>query len=191
MSASPKHLRTESLAELCSYWDKAFIERAYWTLLGRAPDPDGGTHYLNRLRNGVSKLTILLRLRESKEGRERDPKIAGLDKVLARHRQAIHPITGPVVRFFTRREGDTRLERAQRTIINHVAAIHSLAERSGADTGAVSGVSQIGSASRTETGMVDHMLMRLVRVEAALKRIEDRLRAEPAPQTRGKAGRKL
>ena len=191
MSAGPNNLRAESFAELCSYWDEAFIERAYWTLLGRAPDSDGGAHYLNRLRNGVSKLTILLRLRESEEGRERDPKIAGLDKALERHRQAIHPITGPVVRFFTRREGDNRRERTQRAIFNHVAAIHSLAQRSGADTGPVSGVSKIGPASRTETGMVDHMLMRLVRVEAALKRIEDRLKAEPAPQTRGKAGRKV
>lgn len=191
MSAGRNNLRTESLSELCSYWDEAFIERAYWTLLGRAPDPDGGTHYLNRLRNGVSKLTILLRLRESKEGRERDPKIKGLDKALGRHRQAIHPITGPLVRLFTRREGDSRRERSQRAILNHVVAIHSMAELSGVDTKPEAGVSQIGSSSRTETGMVDHMLMRLVRVEASLKRIEDRLKAEAVPLTRGKASRKL
>ena len=191
MSPRPSNLRAESLSELCSYWDEAFIERAYWTLLGRAPDPDGGAHYLNRLRNGVSKLTILLRLRESKEGRERDPKIKGLDKALGRHRQAIHPITGPLVRLFTRREGDSRRERSQRAILNHVVAIHAMAEISDADAKPEARVSQIGPSSRTETGMVDHMLMRLVRVEASLKRIEDRLKAEAVPLTRGKAARKL
>ena len=191
MSSGSKNLRAESLAELCSYWDKAFIERAYWTLLGRAPDQDGGTHYLSRLRHGVSKLTILLRLRESAEGRERDPKIKGLDKALNRHRQAIQPVTGPLVRLLTGREGDSRRERSQRAILNHLVAIRSMAERSDGDTEAGASLSQIEPASRAETGIVDHMLMRLVRVEASLKRIEDRQKAEAVPLARGKAARKL
>lgn len=191
MSGKPT-LRVESLSELCSYWDAAFIERAYWTLLGRAPDPGGGSHHLHELRTGLSKLTILLRLRESKEGRERSPKIEGLDEALAKHRQAIQPWTGRLVRWFTGRHGNTRRERSQRAILNHLSALYP----SDGQSGVVGQEDQQRSAEvpvslRTEIGMVDHLLMRMVRVEASLKRIEDRLKAGQPGLSRGKVAKKL
>lgn len=188
MSGKP-NARASNLAELCSPWDSAFIEKAYWTLLGRAPDPDGGTHYLNQIRSGVSKMTILLRLRESKEGRARDPKIEGLDEALRKHRQAIQPFTGRLVRFFTRRAGDSGHERTQRAIVNHLAAISPESGNAGGHEAPGSGPAA-GVGIRTEIGMVDHLLMRLVRVEASLKRIEERMKRSPVPTNGGKVARK-
>jgi hypothetical protein len=188
-----------SLAELCSHWDRAFVERAYWSLLGRAPDPDGGAHYLNQLRTGVSKLTILLRLRESAEGRTQNSEIDGLDEALKKHREAIQPFTGAVVRMLTGREGDTRRERALRAVANHLAAMDSVIEHLGAGSGLpmhsdISGmqrsIPQVTMAPRSELGLVDHLLMRTVRIEASLRRIEDRLKAAAMSVKGGKAARK-
>ena len=168
--------RAETLAELLSYWDQEFISRAYWTLLNRAPDDDGGEHYLRQLRNGISKLTILGHLRNSKEGRERDVTLPGLDQALRKHRIAAHAWAGPFVRSFTQLEGNSRRERAHRALLNQLAAIQSMSPIGGQGVGQ-GNMSQVNLAPRTEVGMVDHLMMRMVRVEAALKRIEDKLKA--------------
>lgn len=39
--------------------DQLFIDKAYWTLLGRVPDAMGRQHYLDRLAKGNSRLSIL------------------------------------------------------------------------------------------------------------------------------------
>lgn len=197
MSSSSNALRAESLAELLAYWDKAFVERAYWTLLGRAPDPEGGSHYLGQIRSGVSKLTVLLRLRESREGSARDVKVAGLDAALARHRDAIRPYSGTIVRLFTGREGNSGGERQRRAIANQLAALEALGDPLNGSSAGLSAHSMvpksapIGLAAGTEIGMVDHLLMRMVRVEASLKRIEDKLKASATNVSGGKVGRRL
>ena len=181
-----------NLAELLSSWDSEFVEKAYWTLLGRAPDPDGGTHYLNQIRSGVSKLTILLRLSESQEGRAQDHQVDGLDDALRKHRQAIQPFTGGIVRMITGRAGDTGQERTRRAIVNHLAAINpeagTMTDVDARDRHANFPSASVGA--RTEFGMVDHLLMRMVRVEASLKRIEDRLKRIPPPKGSEKVARR-
>jgi len=184
MSKGSASRRVENLDQLCSYWDRAFIERAYWSLLGRAPDADGGSHHLAELRAGVSKLTILLRLRESAEGRQFDPQIAGLDEALARHRKAMRSFGGSFVRWLTRREGDTHQERVRRAITNHLSAIDQMtnSQATNGDPHSLrAGGTLTDFSHRAEVGIIDHLLLRMVRVEASLKRIEDQLRAGRAP----------
>lgn len=110
--------RAPSLEYLCRFADHDFICCAFVTMLGRQPDPVGEAYYLHRLRQGVSKLSILLDMRRSREGRAHDPGIAGLDRILKRHRNANLPLIGWAVRFMTRREGNSELERSLRVMSN-------------------------------------------------------------------------
>jgi hypothetical protein len=52
--------------------DEAFIERAYWNLLQRAPDPGGMSNYLDKLRSGMSRSQMLRELQTSDEVRIRE-----------------------------------------------------------------------------------------------------------------------
>jgi hypothetical protein len=56
------------LEELLAYDDEEFVHRAYQALLGREADPAGLGNYVERLRDGVSKLQIATELRMSEEG---------------------------------------------------------------------------------------------------------------------------
>lgn len=184
MSQGSNTQAAESLSELLSCWDRAFVERAYWSILGRAPDPDGGSHHLAELRSGVSKLTILSRLRESPEGREHGTPIVGLDEALRRHRAARGRFSGQLVRWLSRQEGDSPQDRVGRAIANQLGALDHLGDAHNVDrldSRTISGNAQAGFSGRSEVGIVDHLLLRMIRVEASLKRIEDRLRAAPSP----------
>lgn len=55
--------------ELLTLDADAFVTAAYNAVLRRAPDPDGLRNYVQELSNGVSKLSIVTRLRNSEEGR--------------------------------------------------------------------------------------------------------------------------
>lgn len=110
-------LRVNSLAELCSFPGVNFVRCAFVTMLGRSADPTGAAYYVEQLRTGVSKLTVINNLRQSAEGREYDPGIEGLDKALKKHRSANHRLFGPIVRWFTGREGDSVVERRLRSVI--------------------------------------------------------------------------
>lgn len=57
------------LADLLACDDYSFVQRAYWVLLGREPDPGGLANYLDRLRSGTPKLQVLSELAQSPEGR--------------------------------------------------------------------------------------------------------------------------
>ena len=117
------YLRAGSLLELLSWHEVDFIRCAYVTILGRQPDPEGEAFYLARIQTGISKLTVLSQLRCSDEGRTHDPGIAGLDRELRRHRNAIRPFVGWVVRAITSREGDSQSERENRifqTSLRHI-----------------------------------------------------------------------
>jgi FkbM family methyltransferase len=54
--------------ELLALDGDAFVTAAYHTLLRRAPDPEGLRNYVRELNSGVSKLTIVSKLRNSNEG---------------------------------------------------------------------------------------------------------------------------
>jgi hypothetical protein len=118
--------RASSLADLTQFSDERFVRCAFVTILGRQPDPSGEAYYLDKLRNGVAKLRIINDLRISNEGQSHDPGIAGLDKVLRKHRNANRPFFGWFVRLFTGREGHGPIERNLRELRNQIDAEHHI-----------------------------------------------------------------
>jgi FkbM family methyltransferase len=75
-----------TIEELLSLYDTAFIECAYWTILGRKVDPSGLKNYLNQVRKGVSKGRIIAELIQSQEGRARTIELPGISELLAAHK---------------------------------------------------------------------------------------------------------
>lgn len=67
-----------SIHQLLAYHDAAFIQVAYLSLLGRAPDQAGFEHYLRLLHEGHSKAEILGALRDSEEGKAKGVQVDGL-----------------------------------------------------------------------------------------------------------------
>lgn len=74
--------RAASLDDLIAWDDLDFVRCAYATILGRPPDPEGESHYVEQLRGGCQKLEILWCLRTSSEAGKRGPTVAGLDQAL-------------------------------------------------------------------------------------------------------------
>ena len=67
------------LSEFLVFQDEAFIDNAFWGVLGREPDRAGKTVYLTGLRQGrFSQVDVLGRLRFSREGLKRRVRIRGL-----------------------------------------------------------------------------------------------------------------
>ena len=66
-----------SLKQLLALDGVDFVRAAYATVFNRHPDTEGFEHYLSELDAGVSKLTIVSRLRESEEGRSKNLPLAG------------------------------------------------------------------------------------------------------------------
>jgi len=64
--------------DLLIFQDEEFIKNSYILLLGRAPDLAGMELFRNRMRNGMSKIEILGRMRYSPEGRKKKVKVEGL-----------------------------------------------------------------------------------------------------------------
>ena len=115
--------RAASLAQLCALENTDFVRCAYFTVLGRQPDPDGMTYYLERLAQGVSKLTLLRQLRTSPEAAHHDPGIAGFDRALRRHRLGNRPFVGWLVRLFNKAEPDTARARRERAMQRQLSRI--------------------------------------------------------------------
>lgn len=112
------YLRANSLAELCAFHDVHFVRCAFVTILGRQPDSHGESYYVDRVRQGHSKLEILWQLRRSTEGKKHDPGIAGLDRALKRAAWERKRLVGNLIRAFTGGEPDDQLERLRRSSAN-------------------------------------------------------------------------
>jgi FkbM family methyltransferase len=63
--------------ELLALDGDAFVSAAYHTLLRRAPDPEGLRNYVRELNSGVSKLTVVAKLRNSDEGQRQRAPLSG------------------------------------------------------------------------------------------------------------------
>lgn len=113
-----------SVAQLLAPHDQEFVHAAYWSVLGRAPDPEGEFYYLARLRSGVHKLAILKQMRHSPEGHAFIPAVAGLDRAIKRHLWATKPIVGVIVRLITGADGDSSSERHLRVIANELGRLN-------------------------------------------------------------------
>ncbi len=113
----------DTVPKLLTPHDADFIDVAYKAVLGRAPDSQGGTYYLGRLRTGAHKLEILRQLRRSAEGGNFIPGVAGLDRAIRRHRLANLPLLGPIIRLFTDAEGNSATQRQLRVIVNEIGRL--------------------------------------------------------------------
>lgn len=114
-------LQAHSVDQLLSLDDLAFVRSAYLTVLGRTADPQGESHYLTLLRQGVAKLHILRQMRRSPEGRSHDPGLSELDRATSRYWWGRTPLAGPLIRAFSGTEGNSRGERRHRAVMNQVA----------------------------------------------------------------------
>jgi hypothetical protein len=59
---------------------EAFVRGAYATILGRLADSDGLAHCLAELQKGVTKMTIVSRMRNSVEGKKADRSVQGYER---------------------------------------------------------------------------------------------------------------
>jgi SAM-dependent methyltransferase len=74
--ASP-HQAAPDLGALLRLDGETFVRAAYATVLDRLPDPAGMKHYVEELRAGVPKLTIVSRMRNSEEGKRANRSLPG------------------------------------------------------------------------------------------------------------------
>ncbi len=112
-----------SLSSLLSRHDVDFIECAYQTLLGRAPDPEGLNYYVGQLRTGISKMQILTALHFSNEGKSQPLSILGLEKAIKLHRMGQYPIIGGIFRWINKTEGKSPIECKLRALENQIFLI--------------------------------------------------------------------
>jgi hypothetical protein len=109
-----------TLDELLTYYDQAFVVCAYYTLLGRTPDPEGLNYYLGRLRAGISKIHLLAQLRSSNEGKLYAAELPSLDTAIQRHQRGQYPLIGWLFRLYYGVEGNQPTERKLRSIENQL-----------------------------------------------------------------------
>ncbi|MGC8719200.1 MAG: methyltransferase domain-containing protein [Thermodesulforhabdaceae bacterium] len=89
------------LHEFDVYNDEEFIEVAYQVILGRPPDGNGFSFYLEGLRSGyLTRDQVLGALRFSPEGRSRGVKIPGLMVLFLISRARRLPVVGSLFGFF-------------------------------------------------------------------------------------------
>lgn len=108
--------------QLLALRDAAFVRAAYICLLGREPDPDGLSHFLDRVATYHDKVAVVIDLANSDEGRARGVRLAGLPELLAERR----PRTGRVALWLQRLaiglSGVRRIEAAVDSTAGELAA---------------------------------------------------------------------
>lgn len=115
----------DNVSKLLALHDYSFVRMAYILILGREPDLAGEEYYLARLRTGTQKLEIIKQLRRSPEGINAIQSVAGVDRVIKRHRLAGIPILGRLFRLLWNMEGNGAIHRALRMIGNEAGFIRS------------------------------------------------------------------
>lgn len=116
-------MRAVNVTDLLARDDAEFIGSAYKTVLDREQDPEGARHYLSRLRSGWPKLSVLMELRNSEEGRQVAARLPGLDKAILRYRLAKLPVLGQIYRLLTNATGSNARERRICAIANVVGSV--------------------------------------------------------------------
>lgn len=109
-----------SADELLAHHDQHFVQCAYQSLLGRAPDPEGMRYYLGRLRTGISKIQILAQLRTSSEGKTYKTKLPGLNKAIQQYQIGQYPLIGWLFRLLNATESNHPTQRKLRSIENQI-----------------------------------------------------------------------
>ena len=160
------YLRANSLTELLSWEDRNFVCCAFVTVLGRRPDLEGERYYLDRLRDGRSKLEILWQLRRSAEGQRHDPGIAGFDRALKRAAWSRKRLIGAPIRAVIGGEGDDRIERMRRALRNELSVIRDHLENRtavGAEEGRAVDVT-VSQVSLHEQANISPLALRALRI---------------------------
>ena len=147
------------LDELYAFEDEAFVDCAYKTLLGRAPDFSGMAHAVDLLRQGQSKDDLILGLATSSEGRARGVQLPGLEKKLALIRWARLPLLGVLVSWLFDVDSPSagaRQGRLLRSIAMRNYALEALLRNgsAGAGTSLVTGRVQAQSIKSLETALL-------------------------------------
>lgn len=109
--------------ELLVFQDQQFICHAFQTVLGRAPDAEGMNYYLGRIRAGYTKMSILMQLCLSNEGRAYAPNLRGLDSAIQRYQREKYPLIGWLFRKFYGAESNHPIERKLRAIEQQIFLI--------------------------------------------------------------------
>jgi hypothetical protein len=106
------------ISELLALDDLAFIDCAYKSLLKRAPDAVGLSHYLQLIRSGAAKMRVVSKLFFSAEGRKAAPSLRGLRRTILQYWLASNWLTGWWYRPIAQVEGNTPLECRLRAVEN-------------------------------------------------------------------------
>lgn len=128
-AGSTPRSRTPDLQALLHFQDTQFVEAAYWAILRRAPDTDGLTYYLTRLRSGARKLQILGELSSSEEARKAGIEIPGLRAALRMERLSKVPLLGRLAGVGFKLEGDSDIEVRSRVAEQQVVLLKEEASR--------------------------------------------------------------
>ena len=86
----------QSVQELMRADGETFLRWAYYTLLGRGPDPEGMGYFLGRMAEGKSKVSILQQISRSAEGKAYGAKLPGLQRAIRKSMFKRAPVIGPV-----------------------------------------------------------------------------------------------
>jgi hypothetical protein len=117
---SDKPKAAQSMTDLFSLHDVAFVCCAYQTVLGREADPLGLDHFVDRLRNGTAKIDILVGLRQSDEGRRAGLDLGWLDSAIARRRRVTSRWFGWLFRLGRKTEQNDPHSKRIRAIDNNL-----------------------------------------------------------------------
>jgi hypothetical protein len=73
----------DAIDQLLQLHDEAFVSKAYEVILGRNPDHGGLNHYVAQVRAGIDRITIVVELAGSPEGKLKMHAFTGLRKAIA------------------------------------------------------------------------------------------------------------
>lgn len=99
----------QSVNNLLELSDAAFVTAVYRAFLGRNPDADGMEQYLEALRSGVDKVTILTNVAGSQEARRVGARIRGVEPLLRRYRLERLPLIGALWKLIGRLNDQSRM----------------------------------------------------------------------------------
>ena len=173
--------RANSLTELLSLNDIDFVRCAYVTVLGRQPDSAGQAHLVQQIRTGSSKLDLLMRLRQSTEGKQHDPGIAGLDRALKCAALQRRPLLGAISRFLlSDADSSSRRDRSMRILINATFVEQRYLETIVERVGASSSLSALQALPSFETMQVQAQVDRFPQSDST--RLEQARYARTSPE---------
>lgn len=115
-----------TVRELFFFHDEAFVDCAYHTLLGRAPDGSGKLHYLSHVRSGYSRSWVIEGLARSPEAEDRPAQVEGVLALCGRYRVARLLRLPRFLAVIIGAESDTRGSRVRRMLRSMLTRLNAL-----------------------------------------------------------------